>query len=145
MNTLIWQCPLQLFLLLSSTNRAPEIFLGLPISGAIDLWGLGCILSFLYLSEELFNVHCQYQMVSNLIYLDWNAQLLTHCTRQLFKPNQSLAVGWCDSLYSLSRWRAWSMSWANQMTTSSLQENTPLCSSIRTTPGTTLDGRSRYF
>uniref|UniRef100_A0A3Q3J211 Protein kinase domain-containing protein n=1 Tax=Monopterus albus TaxID=43700 RepID=A0A3Q3J211_MONAL len=34
--------------------RAPEVFLGLPISEAIDMWGLGCVLAFLYFGNFLF-------------------------------------------------------------------------------------------
>ncbi|XP_019947547.2 homeodomain-interacting protein kinase 1-like isoform X2 [Paralichthys olivaceus] len=47
--------------------RAPEVSLGLPISQAIDLWGLGCILAYLYLGEELFNTECEYQMMRSMI------------------------------------------------------------------------------
>ncbi|KAF3859942.1 hypothetical protein F7725_000197 [Dissostichus mawsoni] len=42
--------------------RSPEIALGLPFTEAIDVWGVGCILAFLYLAENLFPVDCEYQM-----------------------------------------------------------------------------------
>lgn len=29
----------------------------------IDLWGVGCVLAYLYISEHLFDVLCPYQMV----------------------------------------------------------------------------------
>ncbi|XP_019941017.1 homeodomain-interacting protein kinase 4-like [Paralichthys olivaceus] len=47
--------------------RAPEVSLGLPISGAVDLWGLGCILTYLYLSKELFDMGCEYQMMRSMV------------------------------------------------------------------------------
>ncbi|XP_061913901.1 uncharacterized protein LOC133657034 [Entelurus aequoreus] len=34
--------------------RAPEVILGLPISEAIDMWSLGCLLAFLDLGQYLF-------------------------------------------------------------------------------------------
>lgn len=53
-----------------SSHRAPEVILGLPISEAVDMWGLGCVLAFLYLGNHLFAIDCEYQMVSNHIHLD---------------------------------------------------------------------------
>ncbi|XP_034564505.1 homeodomain-interacting protein kinase 4-like [Notolabrus celidotus] len=49
--------------------RSPEIALGLPFHEAIDVWGVGCILAFLYLADHLFQVHCEYQIKSNQLYL----------------------------------------------------------------------------
>ncbi|XP_034448376.1 homeodomain-interacting protein kinase 3-like isoform X1 [Hippoglossus hippoglossus] len=46
---------------------APEISLGLPFSEAVDVWGVGCILAFLYLAQNLFSVDCQYQMMKNMV------------------------------------------------------------------------------
>lgn len=46
--------------------RAPEIALGLPFTQAIDVWGVGCVLAFLYLTVNLFPVNCDYQMVGQL-------------------------------------------------------------------------------
>lgn len=43
--------------------RAPEVSLGLPISQAIDLWGLGCTLGYLFLGEHLFSTSSKFQMV----------------------------------------------------------------------------------
>ena len=34
--------------------RAPEVDLGLPICEAIDMWGLGCILAFLFFGRDIF-------------------------------------------------------------------------------------------
>lgn len=49
--------------LMSFLLRAPEIALGLPFTEAIDVWGVGCVLAFLYLAQNLFHVDCKYQMV----------------------------------------------------------------------------------
>ncbi|XP_029970816.1 homeodomain-interacting protein kinase 1-like [Salarias fasciatus] len=42
--------------------RAPEVYLGLPVTEAIDMWGLGCVLVALYLAEHLFPITCDYLM-----------------------------------------------------------------------------------
>ncbi|XP_028314559.1 homeodomain-interacting protein kinase 3-like [Gouania willdenowi] len=47
--------------------RAPEICLGLPYSGAIDMWGVGCTLAFLFLNDNLFPVHCEYLMMQSMV------------------------------------------------------------------------------
>ncbi|KAM4562892.1 homeodomain-interacting protein kinase 3-like [Odontesthes bonariensis] len=47
--------------------RAPEVVLGLPFSEAADVWGLGCVLAFLYLADNLFPVSCYYQMVRRMV------------------------------------------------------------------------------
>ncbi|XP_044067098.1 homeodomain-interacting protein kinase 2-like isoform X2 [Siniperca chuatsi] len=47
--------------------RAPEVALGLPFTEAIDVWGVGCILAFLYLAENLFPVDCDYQMMKCMV------------------------------------------------------------------------------
>ncbi|XP_061622300.1 homeodomain-interacting protein kinase 4-like [Phyllopteryx taeniolatus] len=47
-------------------NRAPEVALGLPFSEAIDMWSLGCVLSFLYLGNYLFLANSNYNMVGHL-------------------------------------------------------------------------------
>ncbi|KAI3357471.1 hypothetical protein L3Q82_015511 [Scortum barcoo] len=47
--------------------RAPEVALGLPFTEALDVWGVGCILAFLYLAENLFPVECQYQMMKCMV------------------------------------------------------------------------------
>lgn len=43
--------------------RAPEVTLGLPISEAIDMWGLGCVMAFLYFGENLFPDQSPYHMM----------------------------------------------------------------------------------
>ncbi|XP_034548121.1 homeodomain-interacting protein kinase 1-like isoform X2 [Notolabrus celidotus] len=47
--------------------RAPEISLGLPYTEAIDVWGVGCILACLFLSDNLFPVHCEYLMMKYIV------------------------------------------------------------------------------
>ncbi|KAI3372749.1 hypothetical protein L3Q82_023213, partial [Scortum barcoo] len=47
--------------------RAPEVILGLPITEAIDMWGLGCVLIFLYISSNPFSIDCQYQMMRDIV------------------------------------------------------------------------------
>lgn len=48
---------------LSFLPRAPEVHLGLPFTSAIDVWGVGCILAFLYLAEHLFPVNWDDEIV----------------------------------------------------------------------------------
>ncbi|KAG7521793.1 homeodomain-interacting protein kinase 1-like [Solea senegalensis] len=47
--------------------RAPEVSLGLPFTESVDVWGVGCILAFLYLAENLFPVDCDYQMIKCMV------------------------------------------------------------------------------
>uniref|UniRef100_A0A3B4T9I5 Protein kinase domain-containing protein n=1 Tax=Seriola dumerili TaxID=41447 RepID=A0A3B4T9I5_SERDU len=47
--------------------RAPEVILGLPISEAIDMWGLGCVFLFLYLGIHPFSIHCEYQSLKGIV------------------------------------------------------------------------------
>ncbi|KAM6964730.1 ectonucleotide pyrophosphatase/phosphodiesterase family member 7-like [Tautogolabrus adspersus] len=47
--------------------RAPEISLGLPFNETIDVWGVGCILAFLYIANNLFPVYCEYQMMKCMV------------------------------------------------------------------------------
>ena len=51
-------------LVLGFTHSSPEVILGLPLSEAIDMWGLGCVLLYLYLAYHPFAVNCRYQGVS---------------------------------------------------------------------------------
>ncbi|CAK6962111.1 homeodomain-interacting protein kinase 4-like [Scomber scombrus] len=47
--------------------RAPEVSLGLPFSEAIDMWSLGCVLTYLYVAQQPFAVNCEYQMMKNIV------------------------------------------------------------------------------
>ncbi|XP_056241328.1 homeodomain-interacting protein kinase 1-like [Seriola aureovittata] len=59
--------------------RAPEISLGFPFTEAIDVWGVGCVLAFLYLAQNLFPVDCDYQMVGHLPQTNVQNQVETSC------------------------------------------------------------------
>ncbi|XP_073345276.1 uncharacterized protein [Pagrus major] len=47
--------------------RAPEAILGLPLSEAIDMWGVGCIMAFLCFGQHLFPVDCLYHCMTTMV------------------------------------------------------------------------------
>uniref|UniRef100_A0A8D3ASX9 Protein kinase domain-containing protein n=1 Tax=Scophthalmus maximus TaxID=52904 RepID=A0A8D3ASX9_SCOMX len=47
--------------------RAPEVVLGLPLSEAIDMWGIGCVMAFMYFGKNLFPVNSEYNLVEALV------------------------------------------------------------------------------
>uniref|UniRef100_A0A671YHU6 Protein kinase domain-containing protein n=1 Tax=Sparus aurata TaxID=8175 RepID=A0A671YHU6_SPAAU len=47
--------------------RAPEVMLGLPLSEAIDMWGVGCVMAFLCFGRNLFPGDCQYHCMDHLL------------------------------------------------------------------------------
>lgn len=47
--------------------RAPEVLLGLPLTEAIDMWSLGCVLAYLYLGWNLYPTRCRYQAMMNIV------------------------------------------------------------------------------
>ncbi|CAJ1083984.1 homeodomain-interacting protein kinase 1-like isoform X1 [Xyrichtys novacula] len=47
--------------------RAPEVSLGLPLTEAIDMWGVGCVLASLFLEDNLFEVNCDYLMMKQMV------------------------------------------------------------------------------
>ncbi|AWP04884.1 putative homeodomain-interacting protein kinase 2-like [Scophthalmus maximus] len=47
--------------------RGPEVLLGLPLSEATDMWGLGSVLAYMYLDECLHTGQCKYQEVINIV------------------------------------------------------------------------------
>uniref|UniRef100_A0A8D3A441 Protein kinase domain-containing protein n=1 Tax=Scophthalmus maximus TaxID=52904 RepID=A0A8D3A441_SCOMX len=49
--------------------RAPEVVLGLPLSEAIDMWGIGCVMAFMYFGKNLFPVNSEYNLVEALVRL----------------------------------------------------------------------------
>ncbi|CAB1436040.1 unnamed protein product [Pleuronectes platessa] len=51
--------------------RAPEVMLGLPLNEAMDMWGLGCIVAYLYLGTCLYKLGtCKYQAMKNLVQIN---------------------------------------------------------------------------
>lgn len=50
-----------------SVLRAPEVELGLPITQAIDVWSLGCVLLFVFIGKHIFHRKCRYRKVSQRI------------------------------------------------------------------------------
>lgn len=96
--------------------RAPEVSLGLPITEAVDMWGVGCTLAYLFLGEHLFSTKSMFQMVC------WKTSD-TRLWESLLKSNY-IHVFNC-------RWTAWFKCWGSLMTSSS----TVLC---------TLTGSSRW-
>ncbi|KAM8829826.1 homeodomain-interacting protein kinase 2-like isoform 1-T1 [Synchiropus picturatus] len=49
--------------------RAPEVTLGLPLTEAVDVWAVGCVLAFLCLGDNLFSKDCEYLMMKNIVEL----------------------------------------------------------------------------
>ncbi|XP_069390749.1 uncharacterized protein [Paralichthys olivaceus] len=47
--------------------RAPEISLGLPFTEAVDVWGVGCVLAFLYMAQNPFCISSDYQMMKGIV------------------------------------------------------------------------------
>uniref|UniRef100_A0A8C2X8W7 Protein kinase domain-containing protein n=1 Tax=Cyclopterus lumpus TaxID=8103 RepID=A0A8C2X8W7_CYCLU len=46
--------------------RAPEVDLGLPICEAIDMWGLGCTLAFLFFGRDIFSGESAYSSMKTV-------------------------------------------------------------------------------
>ncbi|KAG8007676.1 Homeodomain-interacting protein kinase 2 [Nibea albiflora] len=49
--------------------RAPEVTLGLPLTEAVDMWGVGCIMGFLYFGRQLFQRDCSYNLIRSIVHL----------------------------------------------------------------------------
>ncbi|KAF7666201.1 hypothetical protein LDENG_00117300 [Lucifuga dentata] len=58
--------------------RAPEISLGFPLTEAIDMWSLGCVMAYLFLGNHLYPTDCQYSMMKRTVIMQGfpDAQLL---------------------------------------------------------------------
>lgn len=50
----------------SRSYRAPEVVLGLPYSGKIDMWSLGCVIAELYTNEVTFQNDSELSMLSRI-------------------------------------------------------------------------------
>uniref|UniRef100_A0AAQ4REP9 Protein kinase domain-containing protein n=1 Tax=Gasterosteus aculeatus aculeatus TaxID=481459 RepID=A0AAQ4REP9_GASAC len=46
--------------------QAPEVSLGLPISEAIDMWSLGCLLACLFFCQNIFNGESSYDVMNTI-------------------------------------------------------------------------------
>uniref|UniRef100_A0A3B5MEX6 Protein kinase domain-containing protein n=1 Tax=Xiphophorus couchianus TaxID=32473 RepID=A0A3B5MEX6_9TELE len=49
--------------------RSPDVILDFPLDEAIDMWGLGCVLAFLYLGRHLFPSRAEYETLSVMLKL----------------------------------------------------------------------------
>uniref|UniRef100_A0A671YIQ3 Protein kinase domain-containing protein n=1 Tax=Sparus aurata TaxID=8175 RepID=A0A671YIQ3_SPAAU len=47
--------------------RAPEVLLGLPLSEAVDMWGIGCVMACLCLGQHLFLGDCPYHLMETMM------------------------------------------------------------------------------
>ena len=50
----------------SRSYRAPEVILGLPYGGKIDMWSLGCVLAEMYTGEVTFQNDSEVSMLSRI-------------------------------------------------------------------------------
>ncbi|XP_076012951.1 homeodomain-interacting protein kinase 2-like [Genypterus blacodes] len=53
--------------LLSSFFRAPEVVLGLPLSEAMDMWSLGCVMVNLFVCGDPFDAPNEYEMMRSIM------------------------------------------------------------------------------
>ncbi|XP_028329156.1 homeodomain-interacting protein kinase 2-like [Gouania willdenowi] len=79
--------------------RAPEICLGLLYTESIDMWGLGCTLAFLYLTQNLFIVNCEYLMMKSMVEIlgmpsDHDLQFGMHSKRFFRQEKDELGLRW---------------------------------------------------
>ncbi|XP_035485300.1 homeodomain-interacting protein kinase 1-like isoform X2 [Scophthalmus maximus] len=70
--------------------RAPEVTLGLPVSEAIDMWSLGCVLVLLYIVHNPFSKYCEYQSMGNIV--DMLGQPADHLLDAGFHTNKFFEV-----------------------------------------------------
>lgn len=72
--------------------RAPEVILGLPLNEAVDMWGLGCVLAFMYVSNHLYSINCEYEVMRLIVQMQGQPddQMLDSGinTRDFFKKDQ---------------------------------------------------------
>ncbi|XP_037652279.1 homeodomain-interacting protein kinase 1-like [Sebastes umbrosus] len=51
------------------SHRAPEVTLGLPLSEAVDMWGMGCVMSFMYFGVNLFRGKSAYRRMKAMVHM----------------------------------------------------------------------------
>ncbi|CAG5927357.1 unnamed protein product [Menidia menidia] len=72
--------------------RAPEVFVDFHRDESMDMWGLGCILAFLFLECDLFPTYCEYESLSAMVkllgYPKANALDAGRKTKKYFKRTQ---------------------------------------------------------
>lgn len=49
--------------------RAPEVVLGHPLSASVDMWGVGCIMAYMYFGTSLFPGNCLYSWMKTFVHL----------------------------------------------------------------------------
>ncbi|XP_071326553.1 homeodomain-interacting protein kinase 2-like [Trachinotus anak] len=53
----------------ANSYRAPEVTLGLPLSESVDMWGVGCVMAFMYFGMNLFPGNCTYHWMKTFLHL----------------------------------------------------------------------------
>ncbi|XP_030285758.1 uncharacterized protein LOC115589161 [Sparus aurata] len=79
--------------------RAPEVMLGLPLSEAVDMWGVGCVAAFLYFGMKLFPGNCEYHWMKIMVQLlgqpeDHLLSTGIHSLQYFSKVEGSSSPGW---------------------------------------------------
>uniref|UniRef100_A0A665TWL3 Protein kinase domain-containing protein n=1 Tax=Echeneis naucrates TaxID=173247 RepID=A0A665TWL3_ECHNA len=49
--------------------RSPEVYLGLPLSEAVDMWAVGCLMAHMYFGLSLFPGNCPYNWMKAMVHL----------------------------------------------------------------------------
>uniref|UniRef100_A0A3P8VUF7 Protein kinase domain-containing protein n=1 Tax=Cynoglossus semilaevis TaxID=244447 RepID=A0A3P8VUF7_CYNSE len=50
-------------------HRAPEVYLGLPLNEAVDMWALGCVMVSMYINNNLFSGKCELGTMEEIVQL----------------------------------------------------------------------------
>ncbi|XP_056877498.1 homeodomain-interacting protein kinase 2-like [Takifugu flavidus] len=79
--------------------RSPEVLLGLPLTEAVDIWSLGCVVGKLHLGNRLFDGYNEYDVMRSIV------ELLGQ------PPNRMLDAGKKTKQYFKKSMFAWNQSW----------------------------------
>ncbi|XP_056871412.1 homeodomain-interacting protein kinase 2-like [Takifugu flavidus] len=79
--------------------RSPEVLLGLPLTEAVDMWSLGCVVGELHLGDRLFDGNNEYDMMRSIV------ELLGQ------PPNRMLDAGIKTNQYFKKSLCPWNRSW----------------------------------